>query len=111
MFIEGQAESVFKLTGFTKNKIILAFPGTYAKTDKVTRKLQIIESLASINVIDDAGNLFIFDLEKDLKTPDSKIKIFKEEKIKIVKAEFDFKLSVAHIIYLLDHSLYYLGYE
>lgn len=80
LFIDIHKESVLKLPSATDRPILLLFPGNYSKMDKVSRKITVMECLASIHALDDSGKLFIFDIEDKIDKPEKTIDIIAEER-------------------------------
>lgn len=111
IYLNEQSDSIYKLKGFTNSQVLMVFPGNYSKMDRVTRSVNIMESICSLFVIDRAGKLYIFDLEKDLKLPEQTIEMLPEEDCELVKISYDFQSSVAHITYKKGQKLFYLAYE
>lgn len=90
---------------------MLCFLSNYSKQDPKTLKIHIFESLATINIINEKGELFIFDLEKDLKRPDKVIKVLPEGDMTLKQAVFDPEKLIVHLIYEKDKCYFYMCYE
>lgn len=79
LFIDIHKDSVFRLPFFTENAIVLVFPGNYSKMDKVSRKVTVMECIASVHALDSKGKLFIFDLEDNMEKPEKVLDIIAEK--------------------------------
>ena len=107
LFIEMHKDSVFKLPTFTDRPILLVFPGNYSKQDKVTRKIHVMECLASIHALDDRGKLYIFDIEEKIEKPEKMLEIIIEDKpFSILHAQYDMEKSLVYIVYILASGPY-----
>jgi len=103
LFIEMHKDSVFKLPTFTSLPILLIFPGNYSKMDKVTRKITVMQCLASIHALDSSGKLHIFDIEEKIDKPEKVLDLFAEEpdrnQCRIIQAQYDLEKSFVYILY------------
>lgn len=80
LFIDIHKESVLKLPPATERPILLLFPGNYSRIDKVSKKITVMECLASIHAMDDTGKLFIYDIEDKIDKPEKTIDLIEEER-------------------------------
>jgi hypothetical protein len=80
LFVDIHKDAVLKLPHFTDNPVLLVFPGNYSKMDKVSRKITVMECLASIHALDDKGKLFIFDIEDKIDAPEKTLDVITEDK-------------------------------
>ena len=88
LFIDIHKDSVLRLPSFTQQAIILVFPGNYSKMDKVSRKVTVMECIASIHALDSSGKLFIFDLEENMNQPEKTLEVIQEkERFSIIASQ------------------------
>lgn len=80
LFVDLHKDAVLKLPHFTQRPVVQVFPGNYSKMDKVSRKITVMECLASIHALDDQGKLYIFDIEDKIDVPEKTLDIITEEK-------------------------------
>lgn len=80
LFIDIHKDSVLKLPPATDRPILLVFPGNYSKMDKVSRKITVMECVASIHALDDTGKLYIYDIEEKIDKPEKTLDIIEGEK-------------------------------
>jgi hypothetical protein len=79
LFIDIHKDAVLKLVPATDCPIVLIFPGNYSRMDKVSRKITVMECLASIHVVDSRGRLFIYDIEDKIDKPDQTLELVTED--------------------------------
>ena len=101
LFIDIHKDSVFRLPAFTNSRIMLLFPGNYSKMDKVTRKVTVMECLASIHALDEKGVLYIFDIEEKIGGPEKEVNIIPENDkgSSVVNAAYDMERSQLYVLY------------
>ena len=90
LFMKTHKDPLMCLQGFTKDKIVLLFPANYAKLDKDTNELNILECVSMLNVLDSKGKLHIFDQEADQSKPEQVIDLIPEDNPVIVEAKYFF---------------------
>lgn len=80
LFVDIHKDAVLKLSSPTDSPIVLLFPGNYSRMDKVSRKITVMECLASIHAVDSKGRLFIFDIEDKIGEPEQTLSLVTEDR-------------------------------